>query len=160
MPYDRAEIRRMTSEAIEAQTRDEDWLTRERRIAVEREHKLARASSEAEHRFEALLARTRAIGCDDGRGVCLFCGVVLGVDAEQNFTHPDNDCLGPPRTCDICGMPYTVDTRGGRRTYVPACSAYEHERAAARRNEIAIERVRPSVLDRPRRVRRDIDDVD
>jgi len=139
---------------------EESWIERERRIHAEREIELAQRRSAAEHAFEARLARARAVGCDDGRGLCRYCGCVLGADHNGTATHPNNACEGPPPTCDVCGKPLSK-SEGNAKRYVSTCTPEDHLRATSHitATGTAFGPARAELV-RPVRVRRDIDDVD
>lgn len=133
----------------------ETWLEREARLGVERAAFRAAEQARQEHEFDARLSRARAWNCDDGRGFCQYCGVMLGVDATSAHTHPDNGCPGPPRSCGECSKPWAFDTATGR--WNPTCTAGEHEqRIRDSRWALATKNANP--LSPPPRVYRDDND--
>lgn len=101
----------------------DDWAARERQANADRVAQLAAEQATRDARAAAVMARALAVGCDNGAGVCQFCGVELGSDDTDALTHPDNGCPGPRPTCERCGKPWKLGA-GGR--YEPACSAAEH----------------------------------
>lgn len=133
----------------------ETWLEREARLRLERETRSRAARREAEQRGAAAMARMLATACDDGCGMCRYCGAALAIDATGARAHPDVLCPGPGRECDTCGKPWAWDARTGR--WNPTCAPSEHEsRARAASWQLATARHNP--LNPPPRVYKDNDE--
>lgn len=108
----------------------ETWIERESRLAAESAARRADEFAKRERAGEAAISRMRAMGCDNGHGVCVYCAAPLGVDSTGAFTHADNGCPGMPRKCGECGTPWEWD---GKR-WNPMCNAQIH--AARERDRV------------------------
>src|SRR4051812_10104135 len=101
----------------------ETWMDRERRVRAEKERETREANDKREREFQKSAARMRALGCDDGKGVCKWCGCVLTFDSESRAMHADNECPGPPpKPCAVCNKPLVFADKRWRET----CTAEEH----------------------------------
>lgn len=74
----------------------------EHRERVKREE-MERVDSVTKHTEQAV-ARALGKAANNGHGICRWCGLTLGTDAEGNRTHPARrECSGPaPEPCELC----------------------------------------------------------
>lgn len=111
------------------------FLDKQRETAAQKANEQREQSSRVTHDVEAALARRLGALADNGNGMCRWCSIVLGTDAEGRKTHPPlRECPGPqPAACELCGRAWWFDK--ARSEWTHQCAG--GKRASTKSTDVA-----------------------